>query len=74
MLLNPRIVRQSEQTDEQYEGCLSFFDVRGRVPRSLWLEVEHVNLAGERRANTFERALARLAAHEIDHLYGRLYT
>jgi peptide deformylase len=74
VLLNPRIVRQSEQTDEQYEGCLSFFDVCGLVPRALWLEVEHVNLTGERRVTTFKRALARLVAHEIDHLHGRLYT
>lgn len=73
VLLNPRIVRQSEQADEQYEGCLSFFDVRGLVPRPLWLEVEHADLSGERRTTTFERALARLVAHEVDHLQGRLY-
>jgi peptide deformylase len=30
-LLNPRIVEESTQSDEQYEGCLSFFDVRGLV-------------------------------------------
>ena len=28
-LLNPRICDQSADTDEQYENCLSFFDVRG---------------------------------------------
>ncbi|MFF7750109.1 peptide deformylase [Streptomyces sp. NPDC007971] len=33
ILLNPRITDRSEETDEQYEGCLSFFDVRGLVPR-----------------------------------------
>ncbi|MGH3973202.1 MAG: peptide deformylase [Pseudonocardiaceae bacterium] len=26
-LLNPRIIETSDDTDEQYEGCLSFFDV-----------------------------------------------
>jgi peptide deformylase len=26
ILLNPRTTDQSEETDEQYEGCLSFFD------------------------------------------------
>jgi peptide deformylase len=34
-LLNPRISDESADTDEQYEGCLSFFDVRGMVPRPL---------------------------------------
>ncbi|MFB7999326.1 peptide deformylase [Streptomyces sp. NPDC056002] len=28
----PRITETSEDADEQYEGCLSFFDVRGMVP------------------------------------------
>jgi peptide deformylase len=32
-LLNPQIVSESAATDEQYEGCWSFFDVRGSVPR-----------------------------------------
>ncbi|MGW5820420.1 peptide deformylase [Streptomyces noursei] len=32
VLLNPRITIRSDEMDEQYEGCLSFFDVRGLVP------------------------------------------
>ena len=32
--------------DEQYEGCLSFFDVRGMVPRPLAIEVEHQDIDG----------------------------
>ncbi|WP_262386993.1 peptide deformylase [Streptomyces sp. TRM49041] len=27
-LLNPRVIEQSSETDEQYEGCWSFFDVQ----------------------------------------------
>ncbi|MDG4822023.1 peptide deformylase [Asanoa sp. WMMD1127] len=73
VLVNPRIVDASPQTDEQYEGCLSFFDVRGLVPRSLRIEVEHADWSGARRLTTFDRGLARLVAHEIDHLEGRLY-
>nr|WP_275407989.1 peptide deformylase [Streptomyces sp. SID14515] len=29
VLLNPRITESCNETDEYYEGCLSFFDVRG---------------------------------------------
>lgn len=72
-LLNPRIIDQSTATDEQYEGCLSFFDVRGMVPRPLEIEVEHQTVDGETRITTFERGAARLVAHEVDHLYGVLY-
>jgi peptide deformylase len=72
-LLNPRIIDQATATDEQYEGCLSFFDVRGMVPRPLEIEVEHQTVDGETRITTFDHGTARLVAHEVDHLYGVLY-
>ncbi len=72
-LLNPRIIDQSAEEDEQYEGCWSFFNVRGRVPRPLAVEVEHQVVTGERHITTFDRNIARLVGHEIDHLEGRLY-
>jgi peptide deformylase len=74
VLYNPRIVDASAEQDEQYEGCLSFFDIRGLVPRPLRIDVEHTTLDGEPRMTTFERGAARLWAHEIDHLAGILYT
>jgi peptide deformylase len=74
VLLNPRVIAESSQSDEQYEGCLSFFDVRGLVVRPLRLEVEHTDLTGRPTITVFTGGLARLVAHEIDHLNGRLYT
>lgn len=73
-LLNPRIVEASQETDTQYEGCLSFFDVRGQVSRPLVIHVEHTDIDGAKRITAFEKGAARLAAHEIDHLTGNLYT
>ncbi|WP_431774885.1 peptide deformylase [Streptomyces cucumeris] len=74
VLLNPKITDGSEETDEQYEGCLSFFDVRGLVPRPLKITVETMALTGETVTVAYERGLARLIHHEIDHLGGLLYT
>lgn len=73
VLLNPRVVEESLNTDERYEGCLSFFDHRGLVPRPLRLDVEHAQWDGSRAITSFELGIARLVAHEIDHLQGRLY-
>jgi len=73
VLLNPRVVATSDELDEQYEGCLSFFDVRGVVGRPLWIEVERALPNGTHVTNRYEQALARLVAHEIDHLAGLLY-
>ncbi|MGA5564843.1 peptide deformylase [Streptomyces platensis] len=74
ILLNPRITTCSEEMDEQYEGCLSFFDVRGLVPRPLKITVETTALTGEAVTTVYDRGLARLIHHEIDHLTGLLYT
>jgi peptide deformylase len=72
-LVNPVVIEEAPG-DEQYEGCLSFFDVRGMVPRPMRLDVEHQDLDGTQRITVFERGVARLVAHEIDHLNGILYT
>jgi peptide deformylase len=72
-LINPEIVSDAPEQDEQFEGCLSFFDVRGKVRRSLRIEVRHSDLDGDVRLSTFEQGAARLVAHEIDHLNGILY-
>lgn len=73
-LLNPTIVAHSDDEDEQYEGCLSFFDVRGKVRRPLRIEVEMTALTGEVHREVYQDGLARLVQHEIDHLDGILYT
>lgn len=73
MLLNPTVVERSTDEDERYEGCLSFFDVRGLTRRPLRIVVELSGMDGSRYSQTFERGTARLVLHEIDHLLGKLY-
>ena len=75
VLLNARVVDGTPETGElRYEGCLSFFDVRGRLSRPHTIQVEHQDLDGTRHSTTYTGNLARLVAHEIDHLDGILYT
>ena len=72
-LLNPQIIDKSAEGDEQYEGCWSFFDVRGRVSRAVSIEVEHQDVNGSHHIAVFDHAVARLVEHEVDHLRGVLY-
>jgi peptide deformylase len=72
-LLNPVVVDTSAENDEQYEGCWSFFDLRGKVRRPTSIEVEHQHINGTRRITVFDRSIARLVSHEVDHLNGILY-
>jgi peptide deformylase len=73
ILFNP-IIEHAGESDEQYEDCLSFFDVRGQVPRAHIIHIEHTTIDGQRKITVFERGAARLVAHEVDHLHGHLYT
>ncbi len=73
-LLNPVVTSQSSEEDEQYEGCLSLFDVRGRTRRPLAINVQVDEFDGSSRIISFDHGLARLVLHEIDHLAGTLYT
>ncbi|WP_308440288.1 peptide deformylase [Streptomyces mashuensis] len=61
VLLNPHITAGSEEMDEQYEGCLSFFDVRGMVPRPLTIRLATTELDGTEVTTMYERGLARRA-------------
>ncbi len=72
-LLNPQIIGYSSATDEQFEGCLSFFDERGLVPRARTIEVQHQTVDGHTSITSFSEGVARIVAHEIDHLDGLLY-
>ncbi|MEU9429049.1 peptide deformylase [Streptomyces sp. NPDC048342] len=72
VLLNPRITDASDEMDEKFEGCLSFFDVRAPVPRPLQITVETVTPDGSTATTAYKRGKARLIAHEIDHLCGLL--
>ncbi len=71
-LINSTVPWQSEEQDEKYEGCLSFFDVRVPVPRPLAIRVQLSTFDGQRVEHSFDRGLARLVLHEIDHLRGTL--
>jgi peptide deformylase len=73
VMLNPEVISESAEIDEQYEGCLSFFDVRGLVPRALHIEVACRKPDGQHYILALADGMARLAAHEIDHLAGKLY-
>jgi peptide deformylase len=73
-LINPRILHASSEADVQFEGCLSFFDVRGRVARPRTVELEWEDLTGNRIVRVFRDGAARMVAHEVDHIDGILYS
>ena len=73
VLVNPRITPLSEEMEDDWEGCLSIPDLRGRVPRSREVQIRALGTEGQRvefRATGFH---ARVIQHEHDHLIGKVF-
>jgi peptide deformylase len=72
-IINPEITPITNEVVEDWEGCLSIPDIRGRVPRLREIKVRAFDRNGERveiRAANFS---ARVIQHETDHLDGILF-
>ena len=72
-LVNPEIVRRSEETWENQEGCLSIPGWRGEVDRPYRVTVKALDRDGNRVRIEAEGWVARALQHEIDHLDGVLF-
>ncbi len=70
--INPRIVFESQELQEEEEGCLSLPGVQIPVARPLVVEIEFTDLGGRQKRLRGEGIMARLFRHELDHLDGRL--
>ena len=72
-IINPDIMPVGNEIVEDWEGCLSIPDIRGRVPRHREIKVKGLDREGrkiELRARGFS---ARVIQHETDHLDGILF-
>ncbi|MBI4003527.1 MAG: peptide deformylase [Candidatus Omnitrophica bacterium] len=73
ILVNPKILSTSKKLVEDWEGCLSVNEFRGRVPRAESLEVEAYNRKGEKVRLQARGFFARIIQHECDHLAGKVF-
>jgi len=73
VLVNPAVTVLDEEMIEDWEGCLSIPDFRGRVPRWRKLRVEALDRNGKKIQFTAEGFFARVIQHEFDHLMGKVY-
>jgi peptide deformylase len=71
-MVNPRIVEASAETEQDWEGCLSFLQFRVRVRRLTTVAVEYLTLDGGPARVEASGFFARVLQHEIDHLDGIL--
>jgi peptide deformylase len=72
-LINPEITVVGTDVVEDWEGCLSIPDVRGRVPRAREIRVRAYDRHGDRLELHVHDFSARVIQHETDHLDGVLF-
>lgn len=73
VLVNPEIVKRSEEMVTDIEGCLSLPGLAGTVERHEAVTIKAKNRFGKPLKIEAEGWLARIFQHEIDHLDGVLY-
>ena len=72
-IINPEITMVGTETIEDWEGCLSIPDIRGRVPRARSIVVNALDRFGKRIELEAQGYAARVIQHETDHLDGVLF-
>jgi peptide deformylase len=73
VFINPVISIVGNDVVEDWEGCLSIPDIRGRVPRSRAIRVSAMDRNGGKMDITSHDFPARVIQHETDHLDGVLF-
>jgi peptide deformylase len=73
VIVNPVLTPVSDETEADWEGCLSIPEFRGVTPRFSTVRLEALGRDGERIELVAKNFLARVLQHETDHLNGRVY-
>lgn len=73
VLINPKITPVGSSMDEDWEGCLSVPDLRGKVPRYTHVNVEAFDRQGQKLRFSARDFYARVVQHECDHLFGKVF-
>jgi peptide deformylase len=74
VIINPEIIKASEEKVMGIEGCLSIPGLQGEVERHESIQVKALNRHGKPIKLKVDGWMARIFQHEIDHLNGVLFT
>ena len=72
VMINPEVTPVGSDVEEDWEGCLSIPDIRGRVSRATDIKVRALDRYGTPLSMTANGFPARVIQHEVDHLDGVL--
>ena len=72
-LINPKLTKITDETYNDWEGCLSIPGMLGLVKRYSKIHYEGYDMSGNIIKKEAEGMHARIVQHEYDHLMGVLY-
>jgi peptide deformylase len=73
VLVNPVVTATTEETFDNYEGCLSVPNLRGLVPRFTRVHVTALDRQGTPLDFEVRGLTAGTYQHEVDHLLGKVF-
>lgn len=73
VLINPIITVLSDDQFENFEGCLSVPNIRGRVRRHAEVQMDYIDREGTPHQKTVRGITAGTYQHEVDHLQGKVF-
>lgn len=73
VLINPLVTPVGEETFENFEGCLSVPNLRGRVRRFCRVRVQASDRTGQAMDFVAQGLTAGTYQHEVDHLHGVVF-
>ena len=74
MFVNPKVLSVSEETELDFEGCLTYPDVFLKMHRPTSVEASWYDEDGNPQTGNFEGYTARCFLHEFDHLHGVVFS
>ena len=72
-MINPKIIKHSDNQEKDWEGTPSIPGIRALVPRYTWVKVEFYTTEGKKKIKTFQDFVARIVQHEMDYLDGIVF-
>ena len=72
IMINPKIVSESDELVKLEEGCLSLPNLRAEVERPAQIKIRYLDTDEKEKELDADEFFARVILHEYDHLLGKM--
>lgn len=70
IMINPEVTSESDEQTDECEACLSIPKKSFVVRRPTWVTIKYLDKNGKECSYKAKNLMARIVAHELDHLFG----